>query len=339
MPLRTAPLPRMAGHLSFMRSGRAKAEELQAGTLAVIGVPLESSKSRLSGARFSPLAIRETSVYFGWYANPQFSNPTDVNARDAIDKSSINERLFDLGDVPITGLARPEADERITQAIETVYGHGATSVVLGGDNTIVSPVVSGIANGNNVAFIQIGGHMPGTAHVHGTTPAKPESRSTSAPIGALLIDGNIKLADTAVLAPVGHPTAEFAQAMTESSGKIISARQLDKLDSDAITDLASTLSNRELPVIVNLDLSSVAAELHGMSDRPAFDGMSLALLQKVLVAIGRVPIATLVVTGLYPTTNGLSIVKTGQRLTVTALLGYIRARIGLFDVPNSDANN
>jgi len=337
MPLRTAPLPRMAGHLSFMRSGRAKAEELQPGSLAVIGVPLESSESRLSGARFSPLAIRETSVYFGWYANPQFSNPTDVNDRDAIDKSSINERLFDLGDVPVVGLARSEADKQITHTIEKVYARGATSVVLGGDNSIVAPIARGIAqgigNGKTVAFIQIGGDMPGT------TCAKSESRSSSVPLDTLLIDGNIKLADTTIFAPIGHPTAEFAQEMTECGAKIISSRQLDDLDSDAITDLAFTLSNRELPVIVNLDLSSVAAELHGMSDRPAFDGMSLALLQKVLVAIGRVPIATLVVTGLYPTTNGLSIVKTGQRLTVTALLGYIRARLGLFDAPDSDSKN
>jgi agmatinase len=336
MPLRTAPLPRMAGHLSFMRSNRAKAEELQPGTLAVIGVPLESSESIMSGARFSPLAIRETSVYFGWYANPQFSNPTDVNARDAIDKSSINERLFDLGDVPVVGLARSEADEHITHTIEKVFARGATSVVLGGDNTIVAPIARGIThgigNGKTVAFIQIGGRMPGT------TCAKSESRSSSVPLDALLIDGNIKLADTTILAPAGHPTAEFAQEMTDSGAKIISSRQLNDMDSDAITDLAFTLSNRELPVIVNLDLSSVAAELHGMSDRPTFDGMSMELLQQVLVAIGRAPIVTLIVTGLYPTTNGLSIVKTGQRLIVTALLGYIRARLGLFNVPDSDTN-
>jgi agmatinase len=332
MPLRTAPLPRMAGHLSFMRSGRAKAEDLSRGTLAVIGVPLESSESTLSGARFSPLAIRETSVYFGWYANPQFSNPTDVNARDAIDKSSINERLFDLGDVPVVGLARSEADEHITRTIKKVYGRGATSVVLGGDNTIVAPVARGIANGKTVAFIQIGGRMPGT------TCLKSESRSSSVPLDALLIDGSIELANATILAPVGHPTAEFALEMADSGAKIISSNQLDAMDSDAIADLAFTLSNRELPVIVNLDLSSVAAELHGMSDRPKFDGMSLELLRKVLVAIGRSPIVTLIVTGLYPTTNGLSIVKIGQRLIVTALLGYIRARLGLFDVPDSDIN-
>jgi agmatinase len=34
----------MAGHLSFMRSVRAKVEDLSSGTLAVIGVPMEGSK-------------------------------------------------------------------------------------------------------------------------------------------------------------------------------------------------------------------------------------------------------------------------------------------------------
>lgn len=332
MSLRTAPLPRMAGHLSFMRSDRAKAEDLSPGTLAVIGAPLESSESTMSGARFSPLAIRETSVYFGWYANPQFSNPTNIDARDAIDTSSINQRLFDLGDVPVAGRTRSEADELITCTIEKVYARGATSVVLGGDNTIIAPIARGVANEKTVAFIQIGGRMPGTTRV------KPESPVSSSPLDALLGGGNAKLADTAIFAPVGHPTAELVREMTDSGAKILSSRQLGNMDAEAIADLAFTLSNRRLPLIVNLDLSSVAAEFHGMSDRPTFDGMSLELLRKVLVATGRAPIVTLIVTGLYPTMNGLSIVKTGQRLIVTALLGYICSRLGLVAAADSDAN-
>ncbi len=332
MSLRTAPLPRMAGHLSFMRSGRANAEDLQPGTLAVIGAPLESSESTMSGARFSPLAIRETSVYFGWYANPQFSNPTNIDARDTIDTSSTNERLFDLGDVPVAGRTRSEADELISCTIEKVYARGATSVVLGGDNTVIAPIARGVANKKTVAFIQIGGRMPGTTRV------KPESPFSSSPLDALLDGGNVRLADTAILAPVERPTAEFVREMADSGAKILPSRQLGNMDTEALTDLAFTLSSRELPVIVNLDLSAVAAELHGMSDRPAFDGMSLEVLRRVLMAVGRTPIAALVVTGLYPTRNGLSIVKSGQRLIVTALLGYIRARLGLFDAADSNAN-
>jgi hypothetical protein len=82
----------------------------------------------------------------------------------------------------------------------------------------------------------------------------------------------------------------------------------------------------------------VSSELHGMSDRPIFNGMSLKLLRRVLVALASAPIATLIVTGHNPTINGLSIVKTGQRLIVTALVGYICSRLGYFNESNSNDN-
>jgi len=49
------------------------------------------------------------------------------------------------------------------------------------------------------------------------------------------------------------------------------------------------------------------------------------------VAIAKAPIATLILTGHNPTVNGLSIVKTGQRLIVTALVGYLCSRLGLIN--------
>jgi len=331
MPLRTAPLPRMAGHLSFMRSVRANVEDLSSGTLAVIGVPMEGSKNLKSGARFSPLSIRETSVYFGWYANPQFSNPINIDEHEVFDTSSINERLFDLGDIPILGQTRSKAEELINHSIAQVYNRNATSIVLGGDSTIIAPVSRGIANGKSVAYIQIGGKTPGTSNT------KLDHHSSLA-LDSLLASGEVKLADTTILAPAENPTVEFLQELSGAGAKIFSSRQLKDMSSKEIADLSLTLSNRELPVIVNLDLSSVSSELHGISDRPIFNGMSLKLLRRVLVALASAPIATLIVTGHNPTINGLSIVKTGQRLIVTALVGYICSRLGYFNESNSNDN-
>jgi len=331
MPLRTAPLPRMAGHLSFMRSVRANVEDLSSGTLAVIGVPMEGSKNLKSGARFSPLSIRETSVYFGWYANPQFSNPINIDEQEVFDTSSLNERLFDLGDIPILGQTRSKAEELINHSIAQVYNRNATSIVLGGDSTIIAPVSRGIANGNSVAYIQIGGKTPGTSNT------KLDHHSSLA-LDSLLASGEVKLADTTILAPAENPTVEFLQELSGAGAKIFSSRQLKDMSSKEIADLSLTLSNRELPVIVNLDLSSVSSELHGMSDRPIFNGMSLKLLRRVLVALASAPIATLILTGHNPTINGLSIVKTGQRLIVTALVGYICSRLGYFNESNSNDN-
>tara|TARA_B000000477_G_scaffold79559_1_gene66954 strand:+ start:1439 stop:2434 length:996 start_codon:yes stop_codon:yes gene_type:complete len=324
MPLRTAPIPRMAGHLSFMRSVRANFEDLSSGSLAVIGAPMEDSNNLKSGARFSPLAIRETSVYFGWYANPQFSNPINIDELELFDTSSINEQLFDLGDIPILGQTKSKADELITRSIEEVYKRNATSIVLGGDSSIIAPVSRGIAKGKSAAYIQIGGKTPGTSNTE-------LSQETSVPLASLLSSGEVKLKDTCILAPSENPSVEFLKELRGASAKIFSSSQLSDMDSNEIADLSQTLSKRNLPVIVNLDLSSVSSELHGMSDKPVFNGMSLKLLRRVLVAIAKAPIATLILTGHNPTVNGLSIVKTGQRLIVTALVGYLCSRLGLIN--------
>ena len=80
---------------------------------------------------------------------------------------------------------------------------------------------------------------------------------------------------------------------------------------------------------VHFDVSAFRPSLHGMSERPAFGGLTLPDLQKTLGEIGRAPVSSLIVTGLNPTLSGLSVVKTGLRLTVTALLAYIYGRLGL----------
>ena len=39
--LRSGPLPRMAGDLTFMRSTRSRIDDLTSDSLAVIGIPME----------------------------------------------------------------------------------------------------------------------------------------------------------------------------------------------------------------------------------------------------------------------------------------------------------
>jgi agmatinase len=58
-----------------------------------------------------------------------------------------------------------------------------------------------------------------------------------------------------------------------------------------------------------------------------FDGLSLSECRALFRRLGRANIASLSMTGLDPTINGLSLVKTGQRLLLTAILDLIYARL------------
>jgi len=82
-------------------------------------------------------------------------------------------------------------------------------------------------------------------------------------------------------------------------------------------------------VVVALDLSVIAAQWHGATATARFDGLSLSAARERMRHAGALDVAGIAVTGLDPTRQGMSTVKTGQRLLVSALLDLIYARLGV----------
>ncbi|WP_171105334.1 MULTISPECIES: arginase family protein [unclassified Ruegeria] len=138
MPLRSAPLPRMAGHLSFMRAQAKAIGDVRPGDLAVLGVPFEDTSAPHTGQSLAPRALRETSVYFGWHANPQFSHPVDIDARQDISTDGLHERLCDLGDIA------PGSEDAIHAALKAatrqISRNGACAIILGGSDRMSETV-------------------------------------------------------------------------------------------------------------------------------------------------------------------------------------------------------
>lgn len=319
--LRSGPLPRMAGDLTFMRSARGTLDALSSESLAVVGIPMERNFGPDVGYRMTPQALRETSVYFGWHANAQFSHPVDVDVRKQISTASIHERLIDVGDVPVEGLGHEAACAAITKAITTIRARGAASIVLSGDARAVKAVVRAQSRNETLAFVQFGGITPPELF-------EPDVTEQSY-VGDLVSEGVMAPPRTTIIGPARSPSLEFATQLRHQGGHLISTRQAMLMPAEQIEAVFSSISKDADSVIVNLDLSAIASSLHGMSPIRRFDGISVSKLQALLTAIGQYNVSTLVVTGMNPTVNGMSIVKTGQRLLVTALLGYIYGRLGI----------
>jgi agmatinase len=138
MPLRSAPLPRMAGHLSFMRAQTKAIRDVKSGDLAVLGVPFEDTSAPYAGQSLAPRALRETSVYFGWHANPQFSHPVDIEARQEISTDGLHERLCDLGDISLG--SDGEIHEALQTATSQISSQGACAIILGGSDRLAKTV-------------------------------------------------------------------------------------------------------------------------------------------------------------------------------------------------------
>jgi agmatinase len=295
--VRTAPLPRMAGHLSFMRARRVQLDDLRADSLVIVGAPMETMQHRSAGFRFGPRALRETSVYFGWHDNAQFSHPVDIDKRVQIDTSSIHNRLVDIGDLAIEDMPGERANEVIRDVLKVVCRSAASSIVLGGDSCIVAPTLDAhLANVSRLGLIQFGGDTSSADIEH--------------------------CVDAIVIAPHGP-------VPVETRLRTLSASRSAQMRDNDWNDLSVAIDRRCDGLVVHVDLSVLRSELHGMADMPRLGGMTLGVLQKALISVGQAKVRCLILTGLNPTINGMSIVKTGQRLLVTSLLGFIYARLGL----------
>ena len=173
MPLRSSPLPRMAGHLSFMRSQAKSISDVRSGDLAVIGIPFEDTGEPHAGQSLAPRALRETSVYFGWHANPQFSHPVDIDARQDISTDGLHERLCDLGDFSMG--SEDAVHAALRAVVSQINKTGACAVILGGSDHLSEKVQGALPMCQTA---QLGGKPRDAGDFHiapvseGTTPTR-----------------------------------------------------------------------------------------------------------------------------------------------------------------------
>ena len=156
MDVRSAPLPRMAGHLSYMRARRGTLEDLFAGAIPIVGLPFEDGRAPHPGQSLAPRALRETSVYFGWHANPQFSQPVDMRTRRPVEADGLYERLIDLGD--LSGRTEPAVALHRLQSI--LLQRRVCTLFLGGNDQLASTAFAALPDH---AFVKLGGLQVDTA--------------------------------------------------------------------------------------------------------------------------------------------------------------------------------
>ena len=229
--------------------------------------------------------------------------------------------MIDVGDAPVEGLGYEAACAAIEKTITSIRNRGAASIVLSGDARAVKTVVRAQTKKETLAFVQFGGRTPQNL-------SEPDPTEQSF-VGDLLCESALEPSRVAMIAPARSPTQQVVRQLRDQGGHLISTKQAMFLSLDEIGSVFSSISEGADSLVVHLDLSAIASPLHGMSPIRRFDGVSVSRLQAVLTAVGQYPVSTLVVTGMNPTVNGMSIVKTGQRLLVTALLGYIYGRFGI----------
>ena len=129
MPVDALVYPRFSGVPTFMRLPNIPhAEELD---LALIGIPFDGGTTYRPGPRFGPRNIRvQSAMIRPW--NPVLKvNPFE------------KWRIGDFGDLSINPLSIEDTYRRITDQLGDVFRAGARSVCVGGDDSILLPILQG----------------------------------------------------------------------------------------------------------------------------------------------------------------------------------------------------
>ncbi|MFK7859610.1 MAG: agmatinase [Granulosicoccus sp.] len=160
-PLGGNEMPRFSGPSTMMRlPSQLTAEGLQA---CFIGIGMDIGTSHRSGTRFGPRQIRQESAMIRPY-----NMKTRISPFDRI-------QVADIGDVPINTFNLAKSVDIIEAFYDSVLGYNAAPFTLGGDHTIVLPIIRAMAKKHGpVAVIHVDAHadvndkMFGEKIAHGT---------------------------------------------------------------------------------------------------------------------------------------------------------------------------
>ncbi len=160
-PLDGAVVPRFAGPATFARLPRR--EDVPQTDIAVLGVPFDAGVSYRPGARFGPAHVRQSSRLLRPY------NPALQVAPFA------GHQVSDAGDLTVNPYSIAEAITQIEQGAAEVVDAGARLVTIGGDHTIVLPLLRVMHSQHGpVAVLHFDAHLDtwdtyfGEPYTHGT---------------------------------------------------------------------------------------------------------------------------------------------------------------------------
>jgi len=160
-PLGGNQMPRFGGPGSMMRL--PSAESAHGLDACFVGVPLDIGTSHRSGARFGPRAIRGESVLIRPYNMATRAAPFDAL------------QVADIGDVAINTFNLQKSVAIIENAYDEILSHDTIPLTMGGDHTIVLPILRAIARKHGPvgvvhvdAHTDINNHMFGEPICHGT---------------------------------------------------------------------------------------------------------------------------------------------------------------------------
>lgn len=153
-PVDASKVARFSDVATFLRTQRVEmAEDIDIG---LVGVPFDIGLNYRGGPREAPAAVRQASRII------RKVHPTSGIAPYTLCN------IADLGDAPVNPLNKDESVETIEAFFAKLTAHNIRPITVGGDHTIPTPILRGIAQDDPVGILQIDSHADTLDELCGT---------------------------------------------------------------------------------------------------------------------------------------------------------------------------
>lgn len=255
MPYKRDLLPSFAGINSFARAPRATFDDIQSGTVAVVGIPYDGASTSRQGVRQGPRAIREASTDFIYDLQASQSGALIDVITGRVLNTPDPSALVDLGDLQSSSLDMQDTLDACTDVFSRISKSGGFPIALGGDRFITFPLIAGLAAGlgNPVGLIRISGQL---------SLADPDSSHgpdwTGASLRRILDSGHVQARNTVCIGIQGYiPYREWDYARSQGV-TVITADSLKEQGPESAAHRALELSGDGCnAVYVSLDIGVV----------------------------------------------------------------------------------
>ena len=254
-PLGGNVMPRFAGPATMMRlPARESSDGVDVG---FIGIPLDVGTSNRPGTRFGPRAIRAESALI---------RPYNMGTGAAPFESLV---VADLGDVAVNTFDLKATVGIIEKEFDEILNTGCRPLSLGGDHTLVLPVLRAIAGRHGpVALVHVDAHADANDRMFG------ERIAHGTPIRRALEEGLIQPERSFQigLRGSGYAPDDFAWAADEGV-EVITA---DQLWHQSLAPLAIKLRDRiaTAPTYVTFDIDSLDPAFAPGTGTPEVGGLT-----------------------------------------------------------------
>ncbi len=329
MPLRSDPLPRTAGILTFVRAPASTTADLEEGHVAVAGVPYDMSTTSRIGARFGPGAYRETSNYYAPHMESRDSGAVEINSRERVSPERVRESLRDLGDFTVYAIEWDKNRASLRESMYQIARTGALPVIMGGDHFITFPLMQGFKDavlergGSKIGYIQfssqldLGDEDPAWGRVwRGATARR-------------ILDGGMAEARNMVwVGTNGYIRSEQWEMARERGLNVFTLADVRSQGIEAVARQAAEIAGDGCDSIyLSVDLDVLDGGYVAGTAAPSFDGMRNIDLWEAMDVLTHCNVGALDLCGLNPNIEIDGLGKTGQRFGVHLILRFIYPRI------------